>query len=325
VEGEPTWSNDEEQSSRISQGAQRWNAPRSSLGRFTLRGELRNRRPQRLAHRACAVRRPGARGKCGRGTTVLFTRSHARQWGARSVRGGASRVERHANLRSVRPVHATARIFGCMWIAWLVARVDSQEKAKANVGEEQSPFTAVEDSTPRSGCPCIVGLQKSVGRLRAQRSAPSAANGSKARSKQEAGGRGPSHEWKAASAKAVGDRKRASAEGRTRRKEVDSSRGGDPHHVSATTRRSVRGRSRFGAGAAADVLAMEGISGRRSARPSRGPRGTDLGGLRASRIDRTRDSKSDLHGGGDRDARGGRTRSTRGRKRRAHRASRSLK
>jgi len=48
-----------------------------SGGRSTLRGELRNRRPQRLAHRVRAVRHPGACGKCGRGTTVLFTR-HAR-------------------------------------------------------------------------------------------------------------------------------------------------------------------------------------------------------------------------------------------------------
>jgi hypothetical protein len=57
-----------------------------------------------------------------------------------------------------------------------------------------SPFIAVEDSTPRSWCSYVVVLQKSVGRLRAQRSAPSAVNGSKARSQQEAGGRGPSHE-----------------------------------------------------------------------------------------------------------------------------------
>jgi hypothetical protein len=145
----------------------------------------------------------------------------------------------------------------------------------------KSPFIAVEDSTPRSRCPCIVVLQKSVGRLRAQRSAPSAANGSKARSKQEAGGRGPSHEWKHPARKRR-DLKRASVEGRTRRKgdgsferRQSSSR---ERRISTKAPRSVRASARA---ASEKLLTMEGISGRRSARLSRGPRGTDLGGLRA--------------------------------------------
>jgi len=36
----------------------------------------------------------------------------------------------HTNLHSDLPVHDTARILGCMWISWLVARVGSQGSAK---------------------------------------------------------------------------------------------------------------------------------------------------------------------------------------------------
>lgn len=39
------------------------------------------------------------------GATVLFTRTHGRQGGARSVRGGDLRAERPSDLRSGRPVH----------------------------------------------------------------------------------------------------------------------------------------------------------------------------------------------------------------------------
>jgi len=145
----------------------------------------------------------------------------------------------------------------------------------------KSPFTAVEDSTPRSWCPCIVVLQKSVGRLRAQRSAPSAANGSKARSKQEAGGRGPSHKWNHPARKRR-DLKRASAEGHSRRREDGSferrQSSSRERRISTKAPRSARASARV---VAEKLLAMEGISGRRSARLSRGPRGTDLGGLRA--------------------------------------------
>lgn len=130
-----------------------------------------------------------------------------------------------------------------------------------------SPFIAVEDSTPRSWCSYVVGLQKSADRLRAQRSAPSAADGSKACSKQEAGGRGPSHEristpprkrWRPEAR----ERGRThGAKGRTVR-----SGSGDPHHVSAASRRKHRGRVRALARASrAKLLSMEGISGRRSA------------------------------------------------------------
>jgi len=168
----------------------------------------------------------------------------------------------------------------------------------------KSPFTAIEDSTPRSWCPCIVVLQKSVGRLRAQRSAPSAANGSKARSKQEAGGRGPSHKWNHPARKRR-DLKRASAKGHSRRREDGSferrQSSSRERRISTKAPRSARASARV---VAEKLLAMEGISGRRSARLSRGPRGTDLGGLRALASIATRSTSESL-GGGDRDVRGG--------------------
>jgi hypothetical protein len=70
--------------------------------------------------------------------------------------------------------------------------------------EARRLMLAVGDATLRSNGPCIVVLQKSSGRSRVQRSAPSAASGSKARTRQEAGGREPSQGWNTPGAQAHG-------------------------------------------------------------------------------------------------------------------------
>jgi hypothetical protein len=90
--------------------------------------------------------------------------------------------------------------------------------------EATSPHVAVGDATLRSNGPCIVVLQKSSGRSQALRSAPSAASGSKARTRPEAGGR----------CLAKGGTPRARKRtGRKGRKGSGESELGDPHHVNA--------------------------------------------------------------------------------------------
>jgi len=79
--------------------------------------------------------------------------------------------------------------------ARLGARVLAQAMAKSKRRREsKSPHAAARGPDARDHGPCLVVVQKSSGRPRAQRSAPSAAHGSKARARQEAGGRGPSFE-----------------------------------------------------------------------------------------------------------------------------------
>jgi hypothetical protein len=103
-----------------------------SGGRSTLRGELRNRRPQRLAHRVRAV----ASTRCAREMRKGHNRPlHAPRTHDRGVRGGfrggASR-RRKTREPSLRPAGPRSPcIFGCMWISWLVARVGSQGSAKS--------------------------------------------------------------------------------------------------------------------------------------------------------------------------------------------------
>jgi hypothetical protein len=94
--------------------------------------------------------------------------------------------------------------------------------------------------------------------------------------------------------------------GRKGRKGNGESELGDPHHVSAhaTDERivaSVRASARV---AAAERLAMEGISDRRSVRPSRDPRGVGLGGLRALASNSRSRFEKRGSGGGDRDVSG---------------------
>jgi len=70
---------------------------------------------------------------------------------------------------------------------------------------------------------------------------------------------------------------------------------------------------RFGAGRCASRQTMEGTSDRECVRLSRGPRGTDLGGLR-DESDRSLVDHAGLLGGGDRGARGGRSFGPRGKR-----------
>jgi len=90
--------------------------------------------------------------------------------------------------------------------------------------EARRLMLAVGDATLRSNGPCIVVLQKSSGRSQALRSAPFAASGSKARTRQGAGGR----------CLAKGGTPRARKRtGRKGRKGNGESELGDPHHVNA--------------------------------------------------------------------------------------------
>jgi len=161
--------------------------------------------------------------------------------------------------------------------------------------EARRLMLAVEDATLRSHGPCIVVLQKSSGRSQALRSAPSAASGSKARARQEAGGR----------CLAKGGTPRARKRtGRKGRRGNGESELGDPHHVNAHAIDERVVVVRASARAAAERLAMEGISDRRSVCPSRGPRGVGLGGLRALASNSRSRFEERESGGGDRDASG---------------------
>jgi len=109
-----------------------------SDGRITLRGERRNRRPQRFgASRSRGTSRPVRAGNA-EGAQPSFSRATlVRQRGARWVRGGASRFERNANLRSGLPAHgarASSDACGSRGSSLASARKGWQ---RANVGEEQ--------------------------------------------------------------------------------------------------------------------------------------------------------------------------------------------
>lgn len=149
-----------------------------------------------------AARSRGAAARCEREMrkgqpSSSRARTHDRRCAVGSRRGLARRKAREPSLGSAGPRMPRARSKGRAR-AYVVARCSASSRKggqRANVDVEQtSPHVAVEDSASRSQCPCIVVLQKSSGRLRAQRNAPSAACGLNAHTRQEAGGREPSHE-----------------------------------------------------------------------------------------------------------------------------------
>jgi len=177
-----------------------------------------------LAHRVRAVRQPGACGKCGRGTTVLFAR-HARMTEGCAVgfEEGLRWSKDHTNLHSGLPVHgarASSDACGSRGSSLASARKGRQ---KANVGEElrrPSPRSRIRRPAVGARTSSVCRSRKVV--IRAQRSAPSAVNRSKAwHGKRRVDG-GLATSGLTLERESERDPKRASVEGRTRRKEDDS-------------------------------------------------------------------------------------------------------
>jgi len=141
-----------------------------------------NRRSKRcFAPRSRGARHP-VRAQRARGSA---SRSSART--TKEVRGAGSRrglapSKDGRTFARISPV-PQARSFGSMHLRGSSARiVPARGRYEVKAARGSSPFIAVRgNDAARGGCPCVVVLQKSVGRPRAQRSAQSVSVGSKAR------------------------------------------------------------------------------------------------------------------------------------------------
>jgi len=167
---------------RARTGARRWNAPPVFVERITLRGAVREPRVYAVARLAFAQSRET---RCEHNAWEVppSVAVHARQMRcAESSREGASHRRKTARtFARVGPVphHASseARMRGSSARA-VPAR--GRTKAKAH-GGSSPPDAARGNDAARGGCPCIVVLQKSAVRPRAQRSVKPGSVGSKAR------------------------------------------------------------------------------------------------------------------------------------------------
>jgi len=171
-------------------GARRWNAPRFSCERTTFAGgagpetsaEGRRANTQRLT-RCEHEMREGFRPS---------TRVHARQRGVRpGSRRGLARRKTARTFTRGGPVRAS-ELLRKHALARLVSSCHPREGADEGKGRVEVSHLSrqYEERRACGQCPCIVVLQKSVERLRAQRSASSVPSGSKARTVCEARERG---------------------------------------------------------------------------------------------------------------------------------------
>jgi len=182
VEGGPPGRRGEQ--SPGSHGAQEWwNAPRFSWNASPFAGRCGNRRSKRWrAPRSRGASHP-VRAQRARGSA---SRSSART--TKEVRGAGSRrglapPKDGRTFARISPV-PQARSFGSMHLRGSSARIiPARGRYEVKAVRGSSPLLAVRgNDAARGGCPCVVVLQKSEERPRAQRSAQSVSNGSKARS-----------------------------------------------------------------------------------------------------------------------------------------------
>jgi len=120
----------EEQSSRNELSAKRWNAPRSPAAAAPFAGSCgtEDLSGWRIAFARYVI--PVRAGNAEGAQPSSSRATHARQRGARSVRGGDSR-RRKSREPSLGPAGPRSPcVLGCMWISWLVACVGSQGSAK---------------------------------------------------------------------------------------------------------------------------------------------------------------------------------------------------
>jgi hypothetical protein len=222
--------------------------------------------------------------------------------GAGRIRGGDSRVESHASLRSVRPVQRSALSKEIARRGWLVARV--ARFARSIGARERERGARRPSSRSRTDTPRVIARASSVCRSRQavfglEKARPRRRTGRKlVRSKRRVDASLAPSGIHPAVPRAPTDPRRENVEGRTERKENGSNGRDDPHHVSVVSRSSVsRSRARFGAHASREAPARWKASRIADARHlSRGPRENDLGRLFV-RIARIASRNADRRGG----------------------------
>ena len=258
----------------IRRGARRWNAPpvfagthdpsRGDAGTLDLSGGP-SLPSARLAPRCGHDAREDSASRSGARTTNEVCGTGSRR--------GLARRKTARTLARVGPV--PPRCFSGSTAARLVSPYHPREGA--DEGEGSGRFVLSRRSTRnRCGswwCPCVVVLQKSAERPRAQRSASPVAVGSKACTLHGAREREPDH-------------RRRSARERRRPRVAKGGRFREPRRSSSRERRESRRTTWFRSCSGANgmrVVTAEGRHlGRGCVRLSRGPRGTGLGGLRAT-------------------------------------------